>query len=350
MAGNGANHVKPAERMVAFAECGRQYNNRSGPISYPEFKMSLPDASLELLLRQADARAEELRRSLTARCPGLLDGFPADRYLAAFDALPATASYTEVPDAVLSQCRDIEAVAGSEVLEDYHRLILLALMAGAGGRVRSLDLPESVAALLAPSFGRMLTQLDRNERGFFLHGNDLFAKDLALCRLKLLPCGAELIETSARVPRSLILRGGVRQALDVTRCFLRWGGFSHWYESHWDRRLLRAFNLRGYDQCYLRVADLLLRDPRARGLMSTSWWFDPVLDEVSPNLRFLRARPLEGGARLFEVGERAQATRDALHFSPQRQQLHAEGRYRPKAFLLAWARKDLLAWAARQRA
>jgi hypothetical protein len=113
-----------------------------------------------------------------------------------------------------------------------------------------------------------------------------------------------------------------------------------------DPRLVLEFNPSGWERCYLRIAELLVSDPGVLGVCGTSWWFDPQLEEVSPRIAFIRSLLESNGARVFNRDEDEVATRSALANSKQRQEVYANGRYRPTDYLLVWARKDLLAWAA----
>ena len=169
-----------------------------------------------------------------------------------------------------------------------------------------------------------------------------------MCRLKLLPCESELVDLYSGVPRSILFRNGIQQFVCSTRFFLSKGsGFRPWYESHWDRRLIRSFTPQGYDQCYLHIAELLELNPEVKGMMGSSWWFDPALEAISPNLTFLRKVPLDNGAQLFRVGSSTAATQAAIHLSAERKRLYDAQYYRPTNYLLAWARKDMLDWANR---
>jgi hypothetical protein len=296
--------------------------------------------------------AEELRASLGVQlveaAPTLEREFPQADYVATFDATAAIHGYRHVPAAARASSEAIARRWGTRLLETYHMSVLATLMAQPQARIERAGLTGSIVALMADAFRRIVQQIRRPEEGFWLHDNDLFAKDFALCRLKLLPCGAEHVDVSSGVPRRIVAAGGVRQCAAALRFFLGAGGFNNWYESHWDRRLVRSFNSRAYDQCYLRLAELLERHPQMRGVMSSSWWFDPVLGSISPNLAFLRTVPQSAGARLFRVGVDANATHDALTRAPDRARLHAAGKYQPQVYMLAWARTDLIAWASRQ--
>jgi hypothetical protein len=225
-------------------------------------------------------------------------------------------------------------------------MVLVYLITDFENRIRGLRVPNSILSLLAVCFQRILTQLENAEKHFYLHSNDLFRKDLALCRLKLLPCGSELVDVYSGVPRGTLFRDDFRQFVRCMSFFvLKGSGFRPWYESHWDRRLIRSFTPQGYDQCYLRIAELLELNPEIKGMMGSSWWFDPTLEAISPNLSFLRKVPLDNGAQLFRVGTSAAATQDAVYLSAERSRLYDSGSYLPTIYLLAWTRKDMLEWA-----
>ena len=44
------------------------------------------------------------------------------------------------------------------------------------------------------------------------------------------------------------------------------------------------FNPAGYVRFFQRVAELLRRNPRVKGIVGTSWLVDPVLEQISPEL------------------------------------------------------------------
>ena len=74
-----------------------------------------------------------------------------------------------------------------------------------------------------------------------------------------------------------------------------------------------------------------------------------ALARISPELAFIGYHPENAGAKLLRIGENSAATADALRFAPTRAALHKRGEYRPQVWLLAWARRDILAWEKRQR-
>ncbi|MCW1402262.1 hypothetical protein OKA06_07960 [Novosphingobium sp. MW5] len=122
---------------------------------------------------------------------------------------------------------------------------------------------------------------------------------------------------------------------------VRCGGFRPFVELHFDRRDIDRFNAEGYTALYHNLAALLRANPSLRGVMSASWWHDPALSDA---FDFVHNIPRQHGAAFFRVGEDAHAAADALRFSPERQQLHAQGRYRPAVWMMVWSCRDLLRW------
>ena len=291
-------------------------------------------AALEVLtVRLANEHGQPLRH------------FPIADYIRLLEPASSVRRYRLVPEAARDWCRAIERACGPATLELYHRAVLAQLIAGCGERLGALAVPESIVALTARALQRIVEQMDVTESGYYRHENDLFAKDLAQCQLRLLQCGSELVAIRSGVPRRVLFCDGTRQFSRAARFFSHNGGFRPWYGSHWDRRLIREFTPNAYDQCYLRMAQLLEFNPPIRGVMSSSWWFDPALEHISPDLVFLRRVPEENGAQLFKIGTSEDSARDALLRSPERKRLHEAGKYRPTVYLLAWARHDMLAWA-----
>lgn len=298
----------------------------------------------------ADIDAAVLAR-VKAEAPNLLESYPLEQYLAFLDSESGYGGYSRVPRSVESWCLEIQHRHGTRVLEDYHRLLLLTLVRRFDERTAGHRYPASVLALYRAYVGHVATRMHANPPGFYLHRNDLFAKDLAVCRQKLLPCGAQLVDTHSGVPRNLLWKGGLHQFLSLSAFVRRTiGGWRPLYEMHMDLRLILEFNPPGWTRCYRRIAELLERHPTVLGVFGSSWWFDPQLETVSPRLAFLRTLPESNGARVFHQGEDDASTRSALANSPQRQDLYRQGRYRPRNYLLIWSRDDLLDWSRAQGA
>jgi hypothetical protein len=295
-----------------------------------------------------EALREEIERDISERAEDVLEKFPVDQYLSFFDELSEFANYSSMPSKAASFCDAIAARTDAETLEAYLRLAMVILIAE-----RTASLPERLTAetseLLLRYLDRVVKAIRSPRRGFYVHTNDQFVKDFAVCRGKLLPCDVELIDRCSGVPRRTLLRAGARQLVSTLAFHAKMGGFRPFYELHFDRRSIRSFNEEGYVAMYLRIADMLVLNPEVKGLMSSSWWHDPRVAEVSPELAFIDRHPKSAGARLLFVEESERVTVDAIRFSERRATLHSQGLYQPRVYMLVWARRDILAWAERYR-
>ena len=258
--------------------------------------------------------------------------------------------YRIVDPALLAVAADVERRLAPATARCYLRLLLARLTAGLEARLPGERLPASVVALLRLEAERILAELRSQPEDFYRFDNDLFLKDLGLCLLELLPCGAELVQVGAGIPRRILVAGGSRQLARASYFFLRrTRGFGPFYALHMDPRRLTDFSPEGWDRTYLRIADLLALNPDVKGVFGTAWFYDPRLEEVSPHLAYIRRTREERGAWNFRLGPTEEAQSGALERSASRRRLHAEGRYQPESYYLVWPRAALLDWAARTR-
>lgn len=175
--------------------------------------------------------------------------------------------------------------------------------------------------------------------------HDLFHKEFGIATLRLYVAGAQLIDARCGIPRSIVARGGIGQVPKNLAAILRLGGFRNYFQIHTHKFMLDTFNEEGWEECYRCCAELYALHPEVLGMYGSSWFYDPVLDEVSPRLSYLRATPMAGGAELFFVEEGGSAKNNSLSTSPTRRKLYEEGKYIPKSYMLAWGKAKQIAWA-----
>src|SRR5882762_1924998 len=164
----------------------------------------------------------------------LLSSYPIESYVQRLDHCARKELYHFVPPEIRAQCEEITARSGLRGLELYHKTLLVSLVESYEERQERHRIPASIQFLILQEFDRILSGIESTQDGFYLHGNDLFAKDLGLCRLRLVPCGSEVVDLWSGVPRSTLLRGGVSQFLrGAIFLTMHLGGFKPLYESHW---------------------------------------------------------------------------------------------------------------------
>lgn len=302
-------------------------------------------------MHAAIGEARAANQAALAECGSeLLARFPITAYLAAWRAAARLAPYHHTPAPARAMCAAIAAQHGDAALESYLRLAMLdaiAQPADIGGVIVTAEIEQ----LRRQTIARIVSDMRAPRRRFYRHGNDLFAKDFAVCRGKLLPGGPELIDVDAGIGRRALFEGGLGDLCGRANFFARKiGGFKPIFATHFDRRLVDQFNERGYAAFYARLADLLAANPHIRAATSISWWHDPALGAISPELSFINAIPESAGARVMRSAETADAVAGATRFAPHRAAMHKQGHYRPRNFLLAWPRRDAIAWRMRQHA
>ena len=267
-------------------------------------------------------------------------------YIGAFDAVRRPRSYNHVPKAVGDMIGAIETAAGPSAVEDYHRLVLLTLIQQFDQRATACRLPPRLRDRSIDFLAGIVRRLQKPRPGHYRLDKDNFQKDLAVARLKLWPCGAEHVDVYSGIPRRLALHSGPSQLVQAFgHICLRIGGFRPFFETHFDTRMIRDFSADGYRALYLTIAQMLEAAPDRLGVFSGSWWHDPAVAEISPNLAFLNALPLKGGAKLYRLGADDQTIAQATRLSKERTDHVQNGTYRPTNYLLIWARNDLLRWA-----
>jgi hypothetical protein len=263
-----------------------------------------------------------------------------------FDSVRPPAMYHFVPQAVQQVWARI-ALHGNTALAGFNKLLLLTLIERFDTRIKSKRYPQTIIDQFHLNFHRMVSAIEHGHPDRYLASNDLFMKDLAICRQKLVPAGAEVLEEGSCVPRSTLFAGGPAQFVAFTTFLCLQGGrHEPFYGYHTHLETTEDFNPAGFDAFYYRVAELLRLNPDVRGLTATTWFLDPALDTVSPHLSYIRTKPMKHGAKLFIVGPDIHG--GALSKSATRRKLYEEGKYKPTAYRMVWPRRQLIAWAHRR--
>lgn len=241
-------------------------------------------------------------------------------------------------------------------LEQVQRSTIAAMALDLPSRIAALDLPRSIVDLYPQAVDRLATYL--SETGAY--DPDHRAKDVRFVIGATVPAGGQVIDLHyANTPFAIMGRfkraaaSGVRLlcshdhrglsrylAASATRPFL---------QIHTEARDLSRFCPAGWDQTYLYAADLLDRFPEYGGLLNSSWFFDPVVAEISPRLAYLQERHLEGGAIRIRLGTSPLQVQSATAKSETRLALYREGRYEPTCYAFFWPRKEIISWAGQAR-
>lgn len=274
----------------------------------------------------------------------LFSRFDPNSCIAFFDQVPIQKPYHDVPAGVAGIWTAISREFGESGFEAYQKTTLLRLIGKFGATNANSRYSETIRERFAISFRRIVNSIADPEFAMYRSQTDIMLKDLGLCRQKIFPAGAQVVEPDSGFHRALVFRSGIPQAYQFAQLLLASGGNRHWYQIHTHLSELEDFNPDGWNRCYLRLADMLALNPKVRGMWGGSWFYDPALEEVSPRLAYLRKVPQDNGAFLFYSN--VDIVGGALSKSDSRNKAYQEGKYLPKAYALIWPRRQLLAWAA----
>jgi hypothetical protein len=132
-----------------------------------------------------------------------------DDLIAVLDGMPEGRRYNDIPADLAAAADGLDAGCG--------RLLQATLLAQAENRAPRLDLPASVLAEIRLEATRIAAgAMQPGLRDDFLT-DDLFLKDLTICRLGAFPCVAQLVEPRQGYSRALLGSGGALQAVRFGR-------------------------------------------------------------------------------------------------------------------------------------
>ncbi|WDE06956.1 hypothetical protein SG34_008730 [Thalassomonas viridans] len=172
---------------------------------------------------------------------------------------------------------------------------------------------------------------------------DVYWKELAMVRQIMFPAGLLISERYSGFSSKQAIHLNRLTTLSFLKFLALHKGNKGYYEIHLYAPEMRQFNEPGWNESYVRLAEMMKSHPEVKGMFGISWFYDPQLRDISPRLMYLQDVPLKNGARSFYLGD--DDTGNALSKSKSRMQLYQEGKYTPKSYLLIWPRKDMIAWA-----
>jgi hypothetical protein len=227
-----------------------------------------------------------------------------------------------------------------------NRALVAHLALGLPTVVGRLNLPASILALYPAAMERLSGYLAGATDTAYDCSSDFFQKDLEFVLGLSVPCGAQVVDLQTHFLWRSVARALTRPGnTSAIRRLLLVGGRGPWFGIHTESRHLDDFNETGWDQCYLRIAELLKHRHQVRGMMGSSWFYDPQLRSVSPRLAYLQQKPMERGAFLIRHGTSPIDIERATLTSKTRRSLYEEGKYRPISYTLVWPRNQLISWA-----
>ena len=257
--------------------------------------------------------------------------------------------YKQLSEDLKTSFEKILADYGLDTLALYHKLALSILIKKSVDELRTTNIPDSISTLYHRWFEDVLKHFELMTDDYYDHNKDPFIKDLGVCGLRLIPVGGGSVAELGGPGIKLGFRGGLRQFFEYLSFLLfKMGDRKPFYLLHLMDRYASEFKSEEMDKAYIRLSELLKMNPKIKGVLRNSWWFDPKLENISPNLAWLRQRPVENGGKLFRIGTYELDIKMATLKSKTRRKLYEEGKYMPTKWAMIWPRKSLIEWADRQ--
>lgn len=305
-----------------------------------------------------DLKLDEFLTNLKNIDKQLLLDFPVADYCERIKSIPFAHSYNFIPRGLRKTIENMELKYGQESVTTYHKLVICHFIKESSAILQNEIFPPDITSFYNRHFEWIVRDLN-NKSGdihYCTYSSDFFLKDLNICSLKMFPSGAQVVELSV-VNWRFILRsikygsldqGELKQLIKASYFyFTKIRADLPFYETHTDGRWLHEFNQAGWHKFYIRIAEMLKTNPHIQGVFGVSWFYDPHLENINPNLLYLRKIPEQGGARTFKFGSTPSDIKNATAASQKRRKLYEEGKYVPTSYVLIWLRDELIEWANR---
>jgi hypothetical protein len=222
--------------------------------------------------------------------------------------------------------------------------MLAAMIRDSIGESVNMNLPKGILNELHSWYKRVIEDFGRQPDSYYNHGNKDFRYDIGVCCLRSLPVGGAWFVQVRRIGFRAFFTLDI---LRLIRIFFKLGGVKPFCVIHTFSRYILRFNCRQMNLAYRNIGELMKRDPEIKGIYRRSWFLDPVLEMISPNLKYLREIPLQNGAMFFKTGLIREDITYSLSSSPHRRKLYQEGGYKPSVYAYIWPRKNFLSWLER---
>ena len=309
--------------------------------------------------------------------PGLLGTFPLEPYVSKLQKKDSLLQYEIFSSSIIKKLDLIKVEHGQSALAHYHKISLCRFMRDTLTRLDRDPLPAAIRQAYGLWFDRVTEDFHTQPDSYYDIDRPLWPlrKDIGICSGRSTPIGgAWVIERRLLAHRAMITRARRRRAtgnheeiqgptafgktlavvlqplriypaaqhvIRATRRSL--GKHDMCYVIHTIERNIQGFNAEQMELAYRNLASLLERDTNVWGIYRSSWFLDPAVADISPNMAFLMQVPLDNGAELYDNGpcSRNDILKATL-LSSERSRLHASGDYLPRNYFYFWPRARII--------
>jgi hypothetical protein len=316
-----------------------------------------------------------LRTEVDRSFPDLLRRVPVGSYVSMLQTMDPYYQYEAFPTAVLRDVAGIRSRYGQQAVALYHKIGLCHLMSNLLGSLDGCQTPAAIQEITMSWLHRIIEDFETQPDSYYDFDRPLWPlrKDIGVCSGRAIPVGgAWVVETRLIARQAMINKankrgaetavarksGALMDALSRTLRNLRLAAFIRvirrlslrfqgpldtCYVIHTIERNIRDLGPEQMELAYRNIASLLRTNEQVWGVHRASWFLDPTVGEISPEMAFLREVPVTNGAELYNGGScSADDTQKATMFSPVRSRLYQEGKYCPASYFYFWPRASLI--------
>jgi hypothetical protein len=321
-------------------------------------------------------KEKEFTAQLLEEAPGLLDEHPFRLFVSELQSHNNLVHPLAFSTEQLQRFSQFKTKYGISAIALYQKVVLSHLIQDFMSKLHEKKLPAAIIALYNLWFERIYEDFATQPDFYYDIENELrpITHDLAICSGRTIPVGGAWFIEQRLLPRMLMTlntqeylqnvdqytnpsRGSLHKPLakflkrlglftTIMKLFAsspKLIGGSWCYIIHTADRNIKDFTQESMELAYKNITALLQIDKSIWGVFRESWFLDPALKEISPNLTFLWETPLRKGARLYHGGPcREWDLKRALLLSPVRNKLYKEGKYIPRTYFYFWPRQKII--------
>ena len=297
-----------------------------------------------------------LRNELTQLNQSLLVLYPIHKYIDMLKKYPRYSGHKYISDKVQELISRIENEFGIKTLEKYHQLLILELI-NQELYVPNIRLTSSIESHLNRKLLAIIQDIKRPivKSGKYLYTQERFIYNLDICKGTILPLGPFRFNLY-KAPFFTFVRFAlgnynIRRLLsDGIGYVLSAISHSPLLEIHldvFDKDILKYFSQEGWILLFQDLAELMKANPFIKSVNGNSWFYDPQLEIVSPELVYLRKYILTLNGKFYFIGSTPNGIINATRASYHRLNLYRQGKYIPVNYAFIIKRDDLINYLPR---
>ena len=300
-----------------------------------------------------NGKADGALGSLLKKTPGLdqmIGQVPLASTVAELSAYDPASGYHQLKPRLKSWHASLSSRFGEQLPMKYGLAVLSTLIQSHEERWLERPLDDELKPEFVDSFHRLLAAVSRGGVQALQLNTDAFAKELAICLHRLIPAGGQMVDPGSAVPkRTLLFAPPLQVVQGVYYVSRKAGGRTPFAELHTNIFMRHSFTPDGWEYCLQLLPSVFRSYPHLKGVMGASWFFDPALQSISPELHFVRGTAKRWGAVILRVGPDADPELGgALTMSKRRRELYQRGEYIPTVYAMILAKRDVLTRASRR--